>query len=39
MKGMTSINKFKGVVELKIMIMNFSLKFTTRVKPVTSFDR
>ena len=37
-KGMTSMNKFKGIVEVKIRIINFSLEFTTSVKPIMRFD-
>ena len=39
MEGVTSINKFKGVVEARIRIMNFSLKLIITAKTVTSFDR
>lgn len=38
MKGMTSINKFKGIVKVKVRIMNFSLKFITSTKLITSFN-
>jgi hypothetical protein len=31
---MTYLNKFKGIVEVKIRIMNFSLKFITTTKPI-----
>ena len=34
MEGMTYLNKFKGIVEVKIRIMNFSLKFITTTKPI-----
>ena len=35
---MTSINKFKGIVEIEMRITNFRLKFVTTVKPVMCFD-
>lgn len=38
MEGVTSINKFKGVVEARIRIMNFSLQLIITAKTVTSFD-
>jgi hypothetical protein len=31
---MPYLNKFKGIVEVKIKIMNFSLKFITTAKPI-----
>jgi hypothetical protein len=37
MKGMTSIKKLQGIVEVKMRIINFSLKFITTIKMVTSF--
>jgi hypothetical protein len=36
MNEMISINKFKGVVEFKIRIINFSLKFVTMAKTMTT---
>jgi hypothetical protein len=39
MEGVTSINKFKGVVEARIRIMNFSLQLIITAKTVTSFDK
>jgi hypothetical protein len=46
MDRMTSMNKFKDIVEVekrimnfKLRIMNFSLKFIMSVKSVMSFDR
>jgi hypothetical protein len=35
---MISINKFKGIVEVEIRVMIFSLKLVTFTKPVTSFN-
>ena len=34
-----SINKFKGIVEVEMRVMIFSLKLVTLAKPVTSFIR
>jgi hypothetical protein len=36
MNEMITINKFKGVVEFKMRIINFSLKFVTMAKTVTT---
>ena len=36
MNEMITINKFKGVVEFKIRIINFSLKFVTMAKTMTT---
>jgi hypothetical protein len=36
MNEMISINKFKGVVEFKMRIINFSLKFVTMAKTMTT---
>jgi len=33
-----SIDKFKGIVEIKMRVMIFSLKLVTLAKPVTSFN-
>jgi hypothetical protein len=35
---MTSINKFKDIVEIKMRILNFRLKLITLVRLVTCFD-
>jgi len=35
---MASINKFKGIIKVKMKILNFCLKFKTMTKTVTSFD-
>jgi hypothetical protein len=35
---MISINKFKGIVEVKMRVMIFSLKLVTLVKPMMSFN-
>jgi len=32
-----SINKFKGIIEVQMRVMIFSLKLVTLAKPVTSF--
>jgi hypothetical protein len=37
MGEMIFINKFKGIVEVKMRIMNFSLKFIMWAKPVIGF--
>jgi hypothetical protein len=34
---MISMNKFKGIVEVEMRVMIFSLKLVMLVKPVTSF--
>jgi hypothetical protein len=38
MGRMTSINKFKGIVEIEIRILNFRLKLITLMRLVTCFD-
>jgi hypothetical protein len=39
MERMTSINKYKGIFEVEIKIMNFSLKNMYQwKKPITCFD-
>jgi hypothetical protein len=35
---MISINKLKGINEVKMTVMNFTLKFITLTKPETSFN-
>ena len=35
---MISINKFKGIVEVEMRVMIFSLKLVTLSKPVISFN-
>lgn len=35
---MTCVNKFKSIVKVKMKILNFSLKFKTLTKIITSFD-
>jgi len=37
MEEMIFINKLKGIVEVKMRIMNFNLKFIMSTKPVTGF--
>ena len=39
MESMTSMNKYKGILEVRIKIMRFSLKFLMLVKMKTSFDK
>ena len=38
MKTLISINKFKGIVEVKMRVMNLKLKCIMLVKPITSSD-
>jgi len=38
MKTLIFINKFKGIVEVKMRDMNLKLKCITLVKPITSFN-
>ena len=38
MESITSMNKYKSIVEVKIKILRFSLKFLTLIKTIIGFD-